>query len=88
MLDCGETVPSVHRCGECGDDTFGVADLEKLAIDFDGADWPNGSASSFVEWMRMLPVLRAYVGAPVAAHDPEPLGIDWGEEEDDDPLAS
>ena len=38
MVDCGESVPSTHRCGECGDDCFGTLDLEKLAEEFDGAE--------------------------------------------------
>ena len=80
MIDCGESVPSTHRCGECGDDCLGALDLEKLAEEFDGADWPNGSASSFVEWLKVRTSL-AYASL-LPLEDVSPLVIDDSEEED------
>ena len=89
MPDCAETIPSIHPCAACGEDGFGIADLEKLAADFDATDWPDRSAGSFVEWLKMLPVLDADTGpGPTLQEGAVPLVIYDGEEEDDDPLAS
>ena len=87
MFDCGETIPSIHPCGNCGEDGFGIADLEKLAADFDATDWPDRSAGSFVEWLKMLPVLDG-VPSLVIHEGATPLVIDDSEEEGDDSLAS
>jgi len=89
MFDCGETIPSIHPCGNCGEDGFGIADLEKLAADFDATDWPNCSAGVFVEWLKMLPVLDIDTGPGLVIHEGAvTLVIDDSEEEDDDSLAS
>ena len=91
MVDCGESVPSTHRCGECGDDCFGTLDLEKLAEEFDGADWPSGSASTFVEWLKVRVSLSYALPVQHVAGLPDTVSlliIDDSEEEDDGSLAS
>lgn len=67
MTDCGEVFGSTHRCGECGDETYAVADLEKLHEEFSECDWPDKSLSAFLDWLKVRAGTKPPDELPVGA---------------------
>lgn len=51
MAGCGEQLGAVHRCGECGEDVYAVADLRVLWEEFVSCDWPDKGIEAFLDWL-------------------------------------
>lgn len=51
-----------HRCGDCGDATFSIHDLEAFAAQFDEADWPSKGAAAFVELLKAVETVPTVYG--------------------------